>query len=57
MSPYTNWYGLWCIVNQEFKSPVEIQKWSFDFFFLVLASYNNIDYKYESFFTLFTSWS
>jgi hypothetical protein len=37
----------------KFKSPAMTKRWPFDFYFLLLASYNNVYYKYESFFIFF----
>jgi hypothetical protein len=58
MNPFKNVYGLWYMMKHNFKSSSKIKRWLFGFYFLLLASYNNVYYKYESFFIHFIiNWS
>jgi len=48
MSPLKNVYELWHKDETQVKKSFKTKTWLFDFLFLVLASYNNIYYRYES---------
>jgi hypothetical protein len=39
--------------EHKFKTPSKTKRWSFGFYFLLLASYNNLYCKYEHFLIIF----
>jgi hypothetical protein len=46
------------MMKDEFKSLSKTKIWSFGFYFLLLVSYNNVHYTYESFFIhIFINWN